>query len=340
MDNERPSEGIFILPGGLLLAENRCLSEAELRPLTGYEEDWLAHHPGTPSALAVTRLLSTCLVRLDDVPPSRTLAQHLLVGDRDYLMLQLRRITLGAAVSAVLACPACDAKMDVDFNIADVPITRHPQTALTYTLEFNPEEAPMPVPVSAGDEHALPAGPSGPSRSQGSEGLCSQAEPLAGLSAPAMTIGPCPGPLGPGFSQEGPGRIVRFRLPTGLDQEAVLDLPAAEAADALLARCLVDNGGIPLSPDEQAAVSAAMEQLAPAVDLELDLICPECGHTFLTPFDTTAFFLSEMCINGAQLLKEVHLLALHYHWSEGDILGLTRARRRAYLHLLSDALRT
>jgi hypothetical protein len=34
----------------------------------------------------------------------------------------------------------------------------------------------------------------------------------------------------------------------------------------------------------------------------------------------------------------VHLLALHYHWSEAEILGMTQQKRRLYLDLLSDAL--
>jgi hypothetical protein len=59
----------------------------------------------------------------------------------------------------------------------------------------------------------------------------------------------------------------------------------------------------------------------------------------LAPFDTTAFFLSEMRINGEQLLREVHSLAFYYHWSEAEIMSLRRDRRRAYLSLLSDALR-
>jgi hypothetical protein len=75
------------------------------------------------------------------------------------------------------------------------------------------------------------------------------------------------------------------------------------------------------------------------LEVELDLTCPECSLTFLAPFDTTAFFFHEMQINGDQLLREVHLLALYYHWSEAEILSLSRDRRRAYLGLLSDAVR-
>src|SRR5262249_46205651 len=134
------------------------------------------------------------------------------------------------------------------------------------------------------------------------------------------------------------GRAVRFRLPTGGDQEAVLGLELASAADALLARCLLADGP-PLAPGERAAVVEAMDRLAPQIDLELDLKCPECTRAFVAPFDTTAFFLHEMRINGRQLLREVHFLAFYYHWSEADILSLRRDRRRAYLALLRDTLR-
>ena len=34
-------------------------------------------------------------------------------------------------------------------------------------------------------------------------------------------------------------------------------------------------------------------------------------------------------------MREVHYLALHYHWSESEILNLQRDRRRGYLALLS-----
>src|SRR5262245_13546640 len=106
MEQRQPAEWLFDLPGGLIDADGRRLAVAELRPLTGAEEDWLASNPGVPSARAVTRLLSACLVRLDDVDADVDLVRRLLVGDRDYLMLQLRRITLGDKIGAVFNCTA------------------------------------------------------------------------------------------------------------------------------------------------------------------------------------------------------------------------------------------
>jgi len=277
MSGEKRLENTVVLPGGLVLEDGCCLREAELQPLTGYEEEWLAQHRATPSAVVVTRLLSACVVRLDDTVPTRDLVQQLLVGDRDYLILQLRRMMLGDQFQAVFPCPGCDAKMDISFTADDIPVESRPQTVALYTLH-------LPV-------------------------------------------------------QEQAERTVRFRLPTGGDQEAVVRMDSKLAAEALLNRCIVDDGGVQLAPEERRAVVDAMERLAPQVDVELDLTCPECRHTFLAPFDITAFFLQEIRITGDQLLREVHLLALYYHWSEADILSLRRDRRRAYLGLLSEALR-
>jgi hypothetical protein len=135
------------------------------------------------------------------------------------------------------------------------------------------------------------------------------------------------------------GSTVRFRLPCGADQEAVVHLEPERAADILLDRCVLENGKTSFSSADREAIVEAMEKLAPQVDLELDLACPDCGSQFLAPFDTTAFFLNEMRISSGQLLREIHSLAFYYHWSQDEILGLRRDRRRTYLGLLSEALR-
>lgn len=268
------SDGVCYLPGGLVLDDGRRLGRAELRPLTGREEEWVTQHTHTPAAHMATKILSTCFVRLEDMPVNSEIAGKLLVGDRDFLILQLRRMTLGDRFAAVFSCPACKLAMDVEFLAQDIPIEPRPQNATTYTWH-------------SGDQR----------------------------------------------------RTVRFRLPNGADQEAVADLPVHEAVEVLLLRCVMDDGGTPLTVAERAAVIAEMDRLAPQIDLELELNCPECGHSFTTPFDCTAFFFSEIRAQSRHLMREVHYLALHYHWSEAEILGLQRDRRREYLALLNETLR-
>src|SRR6478735_4600793 len=77
------------------------------------------------------------------------------------------------------------------------------------------------------------------------------------------------------------GRIVRFRLPNGGDQEAVAGMALDEAVKTLLDRCLIDDGGSELSEADRQAISDEMERIAPKVEIELDLECPECAHTFI-----------------------------------------------------------
>ncbi len=47
-------------------------------------------------------------------------------------------------------------------------------------------------------------------------------------------------------------------------------------------------------------------------------------------FNPQLYVLQELRNQVTRLYEEVHLLALHYHWSEAEILALPRARRMNY----------
>lgn len=266
----------FELPGGVVVDDGRRLAETELRPLSGREEEWLVETRHLPNAHAVTAVLGACIVRVGDIPGSRELARRMLIGDRDYAMLQLRRLTFGESIVAVFVCPACDAKMDTTFETPDIPVERRPQAATCYSVHLD--------------------------------------------------AGGCE-------------RTLRIRLPTGADQEAVAGQDSEAAVDELLRRCVLDHDPRDLSEMDRASLIDAMEGLAPQVELELELVCPECHAAFLAPFDCAGFFLDEVRTGSRTLVREIHELAFNYHWSKAEILTLTRAQRRAYLALISDARR-
>ncbi len=50
----------------------------------------------------------------------------------------------------------------------------------------------------------------------------------------------------------------------------------------------------------------------------------------------TYFFFKELKGDLKELYKEVHTLASHYHWSENEILDLTRNKRKEYLELINN----
>ena len=85
--------------------------------------------------------------------------------------------------------------------------------------------------------------------------------------------------------------------------------------------------------------NTAMSQVSSLAISDLYYLPPGTIPPMVMPFDPTAFFFEELRISAERLLREVHVLAFYYHWSESEILGLERDRRRAYLALLSDTLR-
>lgn len=269
MDGERAADQTVELLGGLVRDDGSRLDRVGLRRLSGREEDWLARHPNVPQAVAVTELLAACITQDAVAVPPHEFARRLLVGDRDYLMVWLRRITLGDRVAAIYRCPACDSKMDVLLDLAETPAEPAPQISAAHE-------------VTLADE------------------------------------------------------VVRFRLPTGADQEAVACQPLVHAVDTLFERCLLDDGGKPLGAGARNQVIDEMERRAPRVEIDLDLTCPECAHAFAATFDPAAFFIAEMASAHGTLLREVHQLAFSYGWSEAAILALDRGRRRAYLSLVAD----
>lgn len=126
-----------------------------------------------------------------------------------------------------------------------------------------------------------------------------------------------------------PGGI-RFRLPTALDQRAVMDLPEREQGPELIRRCVGDVS----TPEELGRVVSAMERVGPVLRLDLDATCAECGKQQAARFDIESFFMKALVNERRWLLREAHTLAMAYRWSRAEILGLPRDERRTYVALV------
>lgn len=132
---------------------------------------------------------------------------------------------------------------------------------------------------------------------------------------------------------------IRFRLPTGVDQRAVLGQPPAQARVALLRRCLLTDerdGRTASDVDEStlARVEAAMERVGATVDHSFSVACQECGAEREVRFDIQHFLLRALDHERRYLVREIHYLAATYGWSLEQILGLSRDDRRAFVRLI------
>jgi hypothetical protein len=275
------------LSGGFRVNGTLC-REVCLHDLTGEEQAYLIEEAGNLlPACWTTEVLHRCACRTDNGEPlTEDWLRSLTVGDREALILQLRRLISGDRLQCVLECPApdCGAKLDLELRVTDLLI---------------PSRAAQP------DVHEVSV----------TEGSTSWR--------------------------------VRFRLPTGGDQEAIAELARENlgaAVAALLHRlvhAVVSEDGSELYELPEAVrrqLPQLMSEFDPQAETNLLVTCYACGNSFDVLFDAATYFFQELQAGMCLLFHEVHLLAYHYHWSLRDILGMRTGLRRRFLQLLEDEL--
>jgi hypothetical protein len=93
-----------------------------MRPLCGHDEVCLLDGLGEkPPAFRTTALLTRCIAfEGAGEAIDAGFARSLTIGDREALLLQLRRISFGSRISCVVDCPHCGGKMDLDLDAASL----------------------------------------------------------------------------------------------------------------------------------------------------------------------------------------------------------------------------
>ncbi len=138
------------------------------------------------------------------------------------------------------------------------------------------------------------------------------------------------------------GWAVRGRPITIRDVLDAAAAPDAEAARALLlSRCVVSATSptassaapVELPPDVQAALAAELERRNPTGALDIEQVCPDCGHVWTTPFDAVSYLWAEIDAWAQRTLREIDALARAYGWAESEILALSTRRRASYLEM-------
>jgi hypothetical protein len=115
---------------------------------------------------------------------------------------------------------------------------------------------------------------------------------------------------------------------------------AADAAGELVARCVrnADGGAVvaaELDPAELAALDEAAERLAGLAATTVATRCPACGADVEIALDLGAALWDRVDAAAPAVLAQVAQLASAFGWSEAAVLGMSAARRRAYLALVT-----
>lgn len=106
------------LPGGFGLPDGTVARKATVRELTGYDEEKLTRADVKDPVTFLTKLVLLGTESIGTHPMSPMMLNDLLLGDRDAIVLGIRRATFGDKLEFnALECPRCEAKFDVEVSI-------------------------------------------------------------------------------------------------------------------------------------------------------------------------------------------------------------------------------
>jgi hypothetical protein len=114
-----PRDTRVTLPGGLLADDGTVITTAEVRELTGKDEETIVRQPTAPRALQA--ILSLGTVSVGDQEPTPELLDRLLAGDREAILLGIFRATFENPAPLPVFCEKCsdlkEALVDIDEEI-------------------------------------------------------------------------------------------------------------------------------------------------------------------------------------------------------------------------------
>jgi hypothetical protein len=145
------------LPGGVW-REGACAREAMLRPLDPEDERALADAAEEilPAQL-VTAALGRALVGVGDTAATgEEAARELTIGDRQALLLHLRRITVGDRMACVFSCPIpdCGEQLELELRVDDLLVSAEGRAQRWHEVEHAGRRARFRLPTGTDQERA------------------------------------------------------------------------------------------------------------------------------------------------------------------------------------------
>ena len=116
-----PSESEVKLPGGFINKAGEVITTAEVKELNGADEEAISKAGSIGKALNV--LLQRGLLRLGSEEATKEDLDTLLSGDRDAILVGIRRVTFGNTITVNVQCRSCRQEDTADIDLLkDVPV--------------------------------------------------------------------------------------------------------------------------------------------------------------------------------------------------------------------------
>lgn len=121
----REQNNQFEFPAGLVV-DGEVLRSFRVHELTGYEEEKTSNEKIRRNpAVFLTTLLHLCIDEIGGIgKPSVEQIRNLLIGDRDFAMLCLRRVSYGDDMEVTLQCPSCTDTRTETYDLSSVEVKR------------------------------------------------------------------------------------------------------------------------------------------------------------------------------------------------------------------------
>ena len=121
IETEAPLSPEVILPGGFIESDGSLVKTAEVRELNGEDEEVIAKASSASKALQL--ILTRGVVSIGDREVVKEDFDKLLLGDREALLLGIRRVTFGNELNLSVTCNSCNNSQDIEIDlIKDVPM--------------------------------------------------------------------------------------------------------------------------------------------------------------------------------------------------------------------------
>ena len=249
----RQREFEVLLPIGYTDGAGHIQRRAVIRKMRGHEEA-LLYDPSLSAAQLITELIRSCLVRLGDLETiDSDVVSHLYTVDRNYLLVELRRATLGDRLRASYLCPACGSTESVIEDLSQIKVRRLEDGENLADIELELQDGYMDRDGTLHTELVLvlPRG-----TDEEFVALMAEKDPLKARDAFILRC------------------IKRF---------GTLPQTALEAYGVKILR--------DLTLGDRHAIDRTLDGQAPGVDLSSQVGCSTCGHSFTANLDMTDFFL-------------------------------------------------
>jgi hypothetical protein len=131
-------------------------------------------------------------------------------------------------------------------------------------------------------------------------------------------------------------RPVTLRRPSGRDlSEWRAQRPRSheQAVQAMLQSLVIDGA---VSVEDAPALADILAAEDPLVAFSVSCTCPVCDGPTEVRIDLEDIALTRLRQQQRALLREIHILASHYGWTEAQIMAVAPARRARYLSLIED----